>query len=116
LQQTLGESRAPYFGPSLEYPREGRGIWEGWRGIEEYAREVFPIEEYANGMRWMEEDGGSGHATGWTTPSEMDEGENGRSRPITPAGIQGSLPLHMGAYTPKSHPEGGQGNFFVGSC
>ncbi|EGP85116.1 uncharacterized protein MYCGRDRAFT_75077 [Zymoseptoria tritici IPO323] len=117
LQSVLGEARAPYFGPALEYPREGRGIWEGWRGIEEYAREVFPIEEYANGMRWMEEDG-TGGGTGWTTPSEVEgeDGAGGRSRPITPANGLGGLPAHMGAYTPKSHPEGGQGNFFVGSC
>ena len=25
--------------------------------MEEYAREVFPLEEAANGLRWMEEDG-----------------------------------------------------------
>ena len=32
---------------------EARGLWEGWRGIEEYAREVFPVEEEVNGMSWM---------------------------------------------------------------
>jgi hypothetical protein len=32
---------------------EARMLWEGWRGMEEYAREVFPLEEQANGMRWM---------------------------------------------------------------
>ena len=112
LQETLGHKRAPYFGPDLEYPREGRSIWEGYRGIEEYAREVFPIEEYANGLRWMEEEGAA-------TQAEMDGGDepepdSSRSRPMTPAGRP--MPMHFtSAYTPKSHPEGLDDNFFVGS-
>ena len=32
---------------------EARSLWEGWRGMEEYAREVFPIEEENNGLDWM---------------------------------------------------------------
>ncbi|USW50914.1 Putative NmrA-like domain, NAD(P)-binding domain superfamily [Septoria linicola] len=115
LQETLGQKRAPYFGPDLEYPKEGRSIWEGYRGIEEYAREVFPIEEYANGLRWMEEDGMS--VTGVSTPGESngDPMEMARSRPMTPANAV--TPLHVsGAYTPKSHPEGIHRGFFVGSC
>lgn len=32
---------------------EARHLWEGWRGMEEYAREVFPVEEEANGLDWM---------------------------------------------------------------
>jgi hypothetical protein len=111
LQETLGEKRAPYF-PDLEYPKEGRSIWEGYRGIEEYAREVFPIEEYANGLRWMDE-------LGAHTPSEVDQaevemGSRTGSRPITPSGIP--MPARFsGAYTPRSHPEGGLDDFFVGS-
>ena len=27
----------------------------GWGGIEEYAREVFPVEEANNGLTWMKE-------------------------------------------------------------
>jgi hypothetical protein len=116
MQETLGQKRAPYFGPDLEYPREARSIWEGHRGIEEYAREVFPIEEYANGLRWMEDGrtlpqgwGGNDDAEGEFIPSVPG------SRPITPGGL--AMPLHFsGAYTPKSHPEGGLGDdFFVGS-
>ncbi|KAK4544209.1 hypothetical protein LTR36_004419 [Oleoguttula mirabilis] len=111
LQETLGDKRAPYFGPGLEYPREGRSIWEGYRGIEEYAREVFPIEEYANGLRWMDEEGAA-------TPSEADADEVEQdprgSRPMTPAGRP--MPTHVtGGYTPRSHPEGLDANFFVGS-
>ena len=36
---------------------EARQLWAGWRGIEEYAREVFPVEEAANGRTWMNEEG-----------------------------------------------------------
>lgn len=54
LQETLGQKRAPYFGPILEYPCEAQSIWEGHRGIEEYAREIFPVEERNKGLRWME--------------------------------------------------------------
>lgn len=53
LQETLGDKRAPYFGPKYEYPNEALSLWEGFRGIEEYAREVFPLEEAANGFTWM---------------------------------------------------------------
>ncbi|KAK0874720.1 hypothetical protein LTR87_011433 [Friedmanniomyces endolithicus] len=105
LAETLGDKRAPYF-PGLEYPREGHSIWEGYRGIEEYAREVFPIEEAANGLRWMDEPGAS-------TPSEVVDDTNG-SRPMTPSGIP--TPVRFsGAYTPRSHPEGLDRDFFVGS-
>ena len=114
LEETLGNKRAPYFGPDLEYPREGRGLWEGYRGIEEYAREVFPIEEFNNGLTWMED--------GLQTPnSELSERDNtdeaggsrSSSRPETPAG---NPPIHISGHTPRSHPEGAQKNFFVGSC
>ena len=52
----------PYFGAQdLEdsCPEEALALWEGYRGLEEYAREVFPMEEAANGLTWMneEEDG-----------------------------------------------------------
>ncbi|KKZ67324.1 nitrogen metabolite repression protein nmrA [[Emmonsia] crescens] len=44
----------PYGGiRSLELVDEARGLWEGWRDMEEYAREVFPVEEEANGLDWM---------------------------------------------------------------
>jgi hypothetical protein len=117
LQQTLGDKRAPYFGPDLEYPGEGRSIWEGHRGIEEYAREVFPIEEYANGLRWM--DDGS---VGARTPSEPagsvngDDGSRNSTRPATPAGQVMNNAHVSSAYTPRSHPEALQQDFFVGSC
>ncbi|KFY82992.1 hypothetical protein V500_10229 [Pseudogymnoascus sp. VKM F-4518 (FW-2643)] len=52
------DSQPPYFGDSqLEesVPAVAMGLWEGYRGLEEYAREVFPLEEAANGLTWMHE-------------------------------------------------------------
>ena len=46
----------PYFGdPQLEknVPAQALELWEGPRGLEEYAREMFPLEEEANGLTWM---------------------------------------------------------------
>ncbi|KAF1813911.1 NmrA-domain-containing protein [Eremomyces bilateralis CBS 781.70] len=59
LEEVLGNQRAPYFGPDLQEKclEEALELWEGFRSMEEYAREVFPLEEAANGLRWMEEDG-----------------------------------------------------------
>ncbi|KAJ5165467.1 uncharacterized protein N7500_007297 [Penicillium coprophilum] len=38
---------------SLRVTDESRHLWQGWRDMEEYAREVFPVEEEANGLDWM---------------------------------------------------------------
>lgn len=40
----------------MYYPNEAIELWEGNRGIQEYAREAFLVEERANGMTWMDED------------------------------------------------------------
>lgn len=56
IEILFGQHNAPYFGPEITAPYEARGLWEGWRGVEEYAREVFPLEEAANGMDWMQDD------------------------------------------------------------
>ncbi|KAF2204440.1 NmrA-domain-containing protein [Delitschia confertaspora ATCC 74209] len=55
LEDVLGKKSAPYFGPDLEKhcTKTALELWEGYRGIEEYAREVFPVEEQANGLTWM---------------------------------------------------------------
>ncbi|KAH7318575.1 NmrA-like family-domain-containing protein [Stachybotrys elegans] len=53
------KKQPPYFGdPKLEEscPREALELWEGPRGLEEYAREMFPLEEEANGKTWMFDD------------------------------------------------------------
>lgn len=53
LELLFGKYNAPYFGPDLQVTQEALQLWEGYRGIEEYAREVFPLEEAANGLTWM---------------------------------------------------------------
>ncbi|KAK0727274.1 NmrA-like family-domain-containing protein [Lasiosphaeria miniovina] len=55
----------PYFGDAAleaSCPGVALELWEGPRGLEEYANEVFPLEEQANGLTWMldEDDGGGG--------------------------------------------------------
>lgn len=53
------KKQPPYFGdPKVEAscPREAMELWEGYRGLEEYAREMFPLEEEANGLTWMFDD------------------------------------------------------------
>ena len=55
------EKQPPYFGDWVlenSCPREAMMLWEGHRGLEEYAREVFPLEEAANGLTWMTEEEG----------------------------------------------------------
>lgn len=56
-------AQPPYFGDrALEEscPHVAMELWEGPRGLEEYAREVFPLEEYANGRHWVDADVGVG--------------------------------------------------------
>lgn len=57
LEETLGQKGVDYFGPDLknDCPTMALELWEGNRDLEEYAREVFPVEEAANGLTWMEE-------------------------------------------------------------
>lgn len=61
LENEDQEKQPPYFGSfELEKscPQEALALWEGFRSLEEYAREVFPLEEAANGLVWMNEDNG----------------------------------------------------------
>lgn len=56
LGKTDGKLQPYYFGTQeLENrcPEQALALWEGPRGLEEYAREVFPLEEAANGLAWM---------------------------------------------------------------
>ena len=53
------KKQPPYFGDlkvEASCPREAMELWEGYRGLEEYAREMFPLEEEANGLTWMFDD------------------------------------------------------------
>lgn len=58
------KKQAPPYFADLEMenscPAQAMRLWEAPRGMEEYAREIFPVEEYANGLRWMEEDDDEG--------------------------------------------------------
>ena len=74
IEIIFGIHDAPYFGLDLEKGKElkqveevgndgagtvveeARTLWGGWRGIEAYAREVFPVEEANNGLAWMKEE------------------------------------------------------------
>ena len=63
LERLFGEHVAPYFGLGLggeEGLNEARGLWPGWRGIEEYAGEAFLVEERVNGRKWVDEWGVGG--------------------------------------------------------
>ncbi|KAI9822664.1 MAG: hypothetical protein M1827_000383 [Pycnora praestabilis] len=55
LAQLFGKHQAPYFGPELTAPDVALQLWEGYRGMEEYAKEAFPVEERANGLTWMDD-------------------------------------------------------------
>jgi len=71
----------PYFADAKLEEEVGRedstamGLWEGFRGLEEYAREVFPLEEAANGLLWMNEDEEEGVVQGGEEEKE-DEDED----------------------------------------
>ena len=74
MQEVLGQNRAGYFGPEMYYPHEAITLWEGNRGIEEYAHEIFPGEEEANGLTWMMDDESNGGTENETTENEPIEG------------------------------------------
>lgn len=74
-----------YFGSEkLEQscPSEAMELWEGHRGMEEYAREVFPLEEAANGLTWMQDDdltgadAEEGQIQGGLDNSDEDDGDD----------------------------------------
>ncbi|RYO88057.1 hypothetical protein DL766_007122 [Monosporascus sp. MC13-8B] len=70
----------PYFGDqNLEdsCPEGALALWEGPRGLEEYAREIFPLEEEANGMTWMFDDEEGAPCEGATGPSTIPEAGGG---------------------------------------
>ncbi|ORY71198.1 nitrogen metabolic regulation protein [Pseudomassariella vexata] len=56
LENDEPKKQPPYFGdPELDQscPDSALALWEGPRGLEEYANEIFPLEEEANGLTWM---------------------------------------------------------------
>ncbi|CAJ2508185.1 Uu.00g093710.m01.CDS01 [Anthostomella pinea] len=79
------KKQPPYFGDqALESrcPDDALALWEGPRGLEEYAREIFPLEEEANGMTWMFDDEEDGlafediHSAPTTIPEGNEDGEH----------------------------------------
>ncbi|KAK4464816.1 NmrA-like family-domain-containing protein [Cladorrhinum samala] len=91
----------PYFGDvNLEndVPRTAMELWEGPRGLEEYAREVFPLEEQANGLTWMlEDDDGNAH-------DDSSHDANGSNGPTSSQNGYHETGHH---YTNGSHPPNG---------
>ncbi|EEY18035.1 nitrogen metabolic regulation protein [Verticillium alfalfae VaMs.102] len=76
------KKQPPYFGDAElddSCPEQSMALWEGPRGLEEYAREVFPLEEQANGLTWMldEEDLHEEVAQGHTISQERVDEERG---------------------------------------
>lgn len=72
-----GKLQPYYFGSKImedSCPGEALELWEGHRGLEEYAREVFSLEEAANGLTWMNEEGGSSGGIG-AVEGEIQGGE-----------------------------------------
>jgi hypothetical protein len=76
----------PYFADTEleeQVPEIAMGLWEGYRGLEEYAREVFPLEEAANGLTWMNDENDEegemqgGEEEGGEGQDEDDEDEEG---------------------------------------
>lgn len=72
----------PYFGTwrfEGSCPEEALALWEGYRGLEEYAREVFPLEEAANGLTWMNEEEDEklegGETQGEDADADAEEGD-----------------------------------------
>ncbi|KAK2606188.1 hypothetical protein QQS21_003358 [Conoideocrella luteorostrata] len=56
MDETDPKKQPPYFGDmklEIRCPTEAFELWEGPRGMEEYAQEAFPLEEEANGLTWM---------------------------------------------------------------
>ncbi len=78
----------PYFGDAeleADCPRTAMQLWEGLRGLEEYAREVFPLEEQANGLTWMLEDDDENSPEAHDpslTPSVADDNEDEDEEPL----------------------------------
>lgn len=81
-------------------PHEALALWEGPRGLEEYAREVFPLEEAANGLTWMndfpstdnEEDGFEDGEEGKLVGGEEDEGSDDGDETASEGLVMGETP------------------------
>jgi hypothetical protein len=87
------ELQPPYFGTEImerSCPGEAMELWEGHRGLEEYAREVFPLEEAANGLTWMNDDDGELQGGEDEEEPEGDEDDDDEEEGLTIGGGIGS--------------------------
>jgi hypothetical protein len=89
------DKQPPYFGTRVfedSCPEEALALWEGYRGLEEYAREVFPLEEAANGLTWMneeeDEEKTEGTIVGGETGEEPEDDGDDASEGLTMAGTE----------------------------
>lgn len=101
----------PYFGDIVlerSCPSEAMELWEGHRGMEEYAREVFPLEEAANGLTWMHDgnttDGEEGTIQGGEEYDDVDADGEDDDGLVMGGGI-GSGPGTGGENTPARREE-----------
>ena len=84
IVETLCDNKAVYFRPDMECPETARQLWPGWRGLEEYARETWPLEEKQNGAQWAE------GLSGLVTPAEeLEQGLEVRATSFSPPPARG---------------------------
>ncbi|KAF4627597.1 hypothetical protein G7Y89_g10554 [Cudoniella acicularis] len=106
-------SQQPYYFGTKELeercPEQALALWEGPRGLEEYAREVFPLEEAANGLSWMNDgtegedtDGIEGEIVGGTEGEE--DGSDDEEGLVMGGGLQ-SGSVGTGESTPARREE-----------
>lgn len=99
IVKTLCDKKAEYFRPDMECPETARQLWPGWRGLEEYARETWPLEEKQNGAQWAE------GLSGLVTPAEeLEQGLEVRATFSPPArglaSANSSSLLHDSSWAP----------------
>lgn len=87
-----GAKQPPYFAKrelEEQCPEAALGLWEGPRGLEEYAREVFMVEEAANGLTWMNDDEGEHGELVGGSQEEEEEGSDDDEGLVMGGGVGG---------------------------
>ncbi|KAF8444354.1 hypothetical protein BDZ91DRAFT_768929 [Kalaharituber pfeilii] len=84
IAKMFQDPRNSYFLPGMgeRCPDVARNLWQGWRSLEEYAREVFPVEERANGAPWI-------------LQLDAEEATIGESMPVTPNNEPNGMEMEM---------------------
>jgi len=97
-----------YFGVKVledSCPGEALELWEGYRGLEEYAREVFPLEEAANGLVWMNDERRDEPIDGEIQGGEEEEEDDDDDEGLVMGGGYGSGAGTTGESTPARQEE-----------